>query len=60
VNREYFLEIEKGVIVFVQFNTEKGDVKDFVIKLYANTVGNGMKFLDMIVGMDVLIRIFSI
>lgn len=39
MNKEYFLEIEKGVIVFVQFNTEKGDVKDFVIKLLCEFSG---------------------
>jgi hypothetical protein len=45
VKKEYFLEIREGVIVFVQFNTEKGDVKDFVVKLLCEFRGKWHKVL---------------
>jgi hypothetical protein len=33
MNKEYFYEVTEGVIIFVQFETEKGDVEEFVVKL---------------------------
>lgn len=33
MEREYFLEITDGVIVFAQFKTDEGEVKEFVVKL---------------------------
>ena len=33
MDKEYFLEIEEGTIVYVYFKTIKGEVTDFVVKL---------------------------
>lgn len=33
MRKEYFLEIEQGVIVYVDFKTERGKVSEFVAKL---------------------------
>lgn len=33
MEKEYFLEIAEGMIVYVYFKTEKGDVTEFVVKL---------------------------
>ena len=33
MGKEYFLEIEEGVIVYVDFKTNRGKVKEFVVKL---------------------------
>ncbi len=33
MDKEYFLEIEEGIIVYVYFKTIKGEVTEFVVKL---------------------------
>ena len=33
MGKEYFLEIEHGIIVYVDFKTNRGKVKEFVVKL---------------------------
>ncbi len=33
MDKEYFLELEVGTIVYVYFKTEKGDVIEFVVKM---------------------------
>jgi hypothetical protein len=33
MNKEYFLEISPGTVAYVYFITEKGDIKEFVVKL---------------------------
>ena len=33
MGKEYFLEIEQGIIVYVDFKTNRGKVKEFVVKL---------------------------
>jgi hypothetical protein len=33
MGKEYFLEIAEGIIAYVYFKTEKGDVTEFVVKL---------------------------
>lgn len=38
-NSEYFLDIAQGVIAYVYFRTEKGEVKEFVVKLLCESDG---------------------
>lgn len=33
MDREYFLEIVRGTVTYVHLKTEKGEVKEFVVKL---------------------------
>ena len=33
MDKEYFLELEEGTIVYVYFKTEAGDVVEFVVKM---------------------------
>ena len=33
MDKEYFLELEEGVIAYVYFKTAKGDVAEFVVKM---------------------------
>ncbi len=35
MDKEYFLEIARGTIVYVYFKTKKGEVEEFVVKLIA-------------------------
>ena len=39
MDKEYFYELKDGVIIFVQFNTDRGDVKEFVVKLLCEVNG---------------------
>ncbi len=39
MTKEYFLEIAPGVVAYVYFITEKGDVKEFVAKLLCEFEG---------------------
>ena len=36
MEKEYFLEIAWGTIIYVNFNVNKGEVEAFVVKLIAN------------------------
>ena len=60
MDREYFLEIVQDAIVYVYLKTEKGEVKEFVVKLLWNSIGNIMKCLDMTVDTNALIKIYLI
>ncbi len=45
MNKEYFLEIEEGTIVYVYFETSKGDVTEFVVKLLSVLEGEWHEIL---------------
>lgn len=39
MDREYFLEIVRGTVTYVYLKTEKGEVKEFVVKLLCEFEG---------------------
>ena len=43
--KEYFLEIEEGTIIYVYFKTGKGDVVEFVVKLLSFLEGEWHEIL---------------
>jgi hypothetical protein len=39
MDKAFFLEIAEGIVVYVYFETERGDVKEFVVKLLCELNG---------------------
>jgi hypothetical protein len=39
MDKEYFLELGVDAVVYVYFTTEKGEIKDFVVKLLCESEG---------------------
>jgi hypothetical protein len=39
MDKAFFLEIAEGIVVYVYFETERGDIKEFVVKLLCELNG---------------------